>query len=106
MSPSFVPAAPGPCTAPWASSGVPAPDELPAALPGWIEPVRRSRAFRVRLAVAALTLLVVLTIYPALVVLTSYGVWCHAASPGLVAEVRRLFVDPGLTTPSASPGPF
>jgi Zn-dependent protease with chaperone function len=73
----------------------PTTDDLLAALPTRIEPVRRSRAFCLRLALAGFTLLVVLTLYVALVVITSYGIWSHLASPGLVAAVRRAFVEPG-----------
>jgi Zn-dependent protease with chaperone function len=80
---------------PAAPSGDSDLDALLAGLPDRIEPVRRSWAFRLRLALAVLTLLTVLAVYVALVVVTSYGVWSHIASEGLVAPVRRAFVEPG-----------
>ncbi len=94
MSISIVPVASGSPT----SAGVPpemlATDDLVSALPERIEPVRRSRAFRLRLALAATTLLVVLAVYLALIVVTSYGVWSHLASPGFTAAVRGALGEP------------
>jgi Zn-dependent protease with chaperone function len=68
--------------------------ELLAALPEKIEPVRRSRAFWLRLLLGVFVLLSLLVVYVALVVITSYGAWSHLASDALTAAVRRLFVNP------------
>jgi hypothetical protein len=57
MSTSLTPGVPGPCTAPETPEIAPIPDDLLAAHPARIAPVRRSRAFRLRLTLAALTLL-------------------------------------------------
>jgi Zn-dependent protease with chaperone function len=70
-------------------------DELAAALPVRIEPVRRPRAFRLRLVLAALTLLLVLAVYVVLVVVLSYGLWSHFAGPRFVRLVQELMVGPG-----------
>ena len=43
---------------------------------------------------AALTLLLVLTIYAALVAIASYGVWSHFTSDEFAGAVRRIFGDP------------
>jgi Zn-dependent protease with chaperone function len=94
MSTSLVPGVSVPHAAPVVPTEAPAPDDLLSALPGRIEPVRRSRAYRFRLALAALTLLLVLIIYLALVVITSYGVWSHFTSDAFAAAVRRILVDP------------
>jgi Zn-dependent protease with chaperone function len=95
VSNSLAPGIPGTRIGPAASSGVSGLDELLAALPDRIEPVRRSWAFRLRLALAVLTLLTVLVVYVALVVITSYGVWSHFASKELVAAVHEVFVESG-----------
>src|SRR3954454_10913275 len=84
----------------------PALDELLSALPERIEPVRRPRTFRIRLAYALLTLLAVSAVYIALVVVTSYGVWSHLASEELAAGVRRLFVEPALYAAFCVAGPI
>jgi Zn-dependent protease with chaperone function len=81
----------GPAPPPPASAGGLTLDELLAALPERIEPVQRCWAFRLRLTVALITLLAVLAVYVGLVVVTSYGVWCHFASDEFAAAVQRLF---------------
>jgi len=106
MSTSLAPGVPGRSAAPATRSDAPTLDALLAALPSRIEPIRRSRAFRVRLALAAVTLLLVLTVYVALIVVMSYGVWTHFVSPGFDAAVRRVFVEPGLYVAFCIVGPI
>jgi Zn-dependent protease with chaperone function len=106
MSISLVPGVSGPCAAPAVSPVAPTLDDLLAALPERIEPVRRSRAFRLRLALAVLTLLLVLSIYLALVVITSYGVWSHFTSDAFAGAVRRIFVEPSAYIAFCIAGPI
>ncbi len=95
MSTSLAPGVPGPLAAPVTRSDALTLDDLLAALPSRIEPIRRSRAFHVRLALAGFALLLVLTVYVTLIVVTSYGVWSHFTSPWFDAAVHRVFVEPG-----------
>jgi Zn-dependent protease with chaperone function len=106
MSTSLVPVASDMPAAPAIHSPTPAADDLIAALPERIEPVRRSRTFRLRLALAAMTLLMVLAIYLALIVVTSYGIWSHLASPGFVAAVRLAFEEPAAYIAFCIAGPI
>jgi Zn-dependent protease with chaperone function len=94
MSTSLVPGVSVPHAGPTVPPETLVPDDLISALPDRIEPVRRSRAYRLRLAMAALALLLVLIIYAALVVITSYGVWSHFFSDEFAAAVRGIFVQP------------
>lgn len=83
----------GICPAPAAVSE-PGLHELLSALPAALEPVQRSRSFRLRLVLVGIVLTALLAVYVALVVVTSYGVWSHVASERFVAMVRRLLVYP------------
>lgn len=90
MSTALVPGVSAPHAGPTVP-GPPVPDDLISALPDRIELVRRSRAYRLRLAMATLVLLLVLLVYAALVVITSYGVWSHLATDEFAGAVRRVF---------------
>jgi len=106
MSTSLAPGVSSPQAAPATRSDAPTLDDLLAALPVRIEPIRRSRAFRVRLALAAFTLMLVLTVYIALIVVMSYGVWSHFTSPGFDAAVRHVLVEPGVYIAFCIVGPI
>ena len=81
MPPSMTSGSVVPGADPWASAE-PSTDELLAALPDRLGPIPRSRAFKIRLAFCAATLLALLLVYVALVVAASYGLWSHFATPG------------------------
>jgi Zn-dependent protease with chaperone function len=71
-------------------------EDLLLALPDCLGPMPRSRAFRIRLAFCAATLLALLMVYVTLVMVASYGLWSHLASPGVVAAAHRLVPSPPL----------
>ncbi|MGE3819983.1 MAG: M48 family metallopeptidase [Isosphaeraceae bacterium] len=85
---SILPREPSPATA------EPSIEDLLAALPERLERIPCSRAFRIRLALCALVLIALLLAYLGLVVVTSYGLWSHVASPRVVAAVHRLIPNP------------